>query len=133
MYQWDEAMQCSVTPGVRGICPTDWHLPTDDEWTTLTTFLGGEDFAGGKMKETDTTHWMPPNFGATNSSGFTALPGGMRNIAGGFTNFSYTSLFWTSTETPPFAWLRFIDYGQERVFHVNGSKLSAYAVRCILD
>jgi uncharacterized protein (TIGR02145 family) len=133
LYQWDEAMQYSTTPGVRGICPTGWHLPSDDEWATFTTFLGGEDIAGGKMKETDTIHWVSPNFGATNSSGFTALPGGMRNISGGFTNFSYTSLFWSSSESPPFAWLRFLDFYVEQVFHTYGSKLCAYSVRCIKD
>ena len=133
LYQWDEAMQYSTTPGVKGICPTGWHLPSDDEWITLTTFLGGEDIAGGKLKETDTIHWVSPNFGATNSSGFTALPGGMRNISGGFTNFSYTSLFWSSSECPPFAWLRFLDFYVEQVFHTYGSKLCAYSVRCLKD
>ena len=133
LYQWDEAMQYSTTPGVKGICPTGWHLPTDDEWTKVTTFLGGEDFAGGKMKETDTVHWVSPNFGATNSSGFTGLPGGMRNISAGFTNLNYTALFWSSTEYPPFAWLRFLDYYVESVFHTNGSKLCAYSVRCLKD
>jgi len=133
LYQWDEAMQYTTTPGARGICPTGWHLPSDDEWTTLTAFLGGEDIAGGKMKETDTTHWVSPNYGATNSSGFTALPGGMRNISGGFTNFSYTSLFWSSSENPPFAWLRFLDFYVEQVFHNYGSKLCAYSVRCLQD
>ena len=56
LYQWDESMQYSTMPGVQGICPTGWHLPTDAEWTTLTTYLGGEGIAGGKKKETGTTH-----------------------------------------------------------------------------
>jgi uncharacterized protein (TIGR02145 family) len=77
LYPWDEAMQY----GVQDICPTGWHLPSATEYTTLTTFLGGNAVAGGKMKETGTYedgtgHWFAPNNGATNSSGFTALPHG---------------------------------------------------------
>jgi uncharacterized protein (TIGR02145 family) len=76
LYHWDEAMQYSTTTGVQGICPPSWHLPSNLEWGTLKTFLGGESIAGGKMKETGTAHWLSPNTGATNSSGFTALGGG---------------------------------------------------------
>ena len=57
------------------LAPTGWHVPTDDEWTTLTTYLGGESIAGGKLKETGTTHWRTPNAGATNEIGFTASSG----------------------------------------------------------
>src|ERR1035437_4904310 len=60
----------------RGLAPTGWHVPSDAEWTTLSTCLGGNAVAGGAMKETGTTHWTSPNTGATNSSGFTGLPGG---------------------------------------------------------
>ena len=83
LYQWNEMMEYSTTPGVQGICPTGWHLPTDAEWTVLTSYLGGESIAGGKMKTTGTIEagtglWYAPNNGATNSSGFSALPGGYR-------------------------------------------------------
>jgi uncharacterized protein (TIGR02145 family) len=60
------------------ICPSGWHPSTYEEWIILETYLGGSVVAGGKLKETDTTHWKSPNIGATNSSGFTALPGGTR-------------------------------------------------------
>jgi uncharacterized protein (TIGR02145 family) len=62
----------------HNICPTGWHIPTDEEWTILETFLGGSSIAGGKLKETNFAHWNNPNTGATNESGFTALPGGSR-------------------------------------------------------
>ena len=62
--------------GVQGVCPAGWHLPGQPEWEQLVDFLGGDTIAGGKLKETGTTHWNSPNTGATNESGFTALPGG---------------------------------------------------------
>ena len=81
-------MQYVTTGGAKGICPTGWHLPTDAEWTTLTDYLGGVDVAGGRMKsigaiEAGTGLWVTPT-GATNESGFTALPGGLRGWDGGF-------------------------------------------------
>jgi uncharacterized protein (TIGR02145 family) len=77
LYTWYAATDS------RGVCPSGWHLPTNAEWTTLITYLG-ESVAGGKMKEAGTTHWISPNTGATNSSGFTALPGGYRNGSAAF-------------------------------------------------
>jgi len=62
----------------RGLAPNGYHIPTDAEWTTLTTYLGGSTLAGGKMKEAGSSHWLSPNTGATNSSGFKGLPGGFR-------------------------------------------------------
>ncbi len=104
LYQWNEMMQYTTTPGAQGICPaTGWHLPTDAEWTILTTFLGGEGIAGGKMKTTGTIEagtglWYAPNTGATNESGFTALPGGYRSDNGDFDGLGYYAYFWSSTE-----------------------------------
>ncbi|HOR61199.1 MAG TPA: FISUMP domain-containing protein [Bacteroidales bacterium] len=69
LYNWEAA---------KTACPTGWHLPSDAEWTILTNYLGGEAVAGGKLKETGTTHWNSPNEGATNETDFTALPGGNR-------------------------------------------------------
>jgi len=132
LYQWDEMMQGSTTPGAQGICPSGWHLPSDAEWTALTDFLGGESIAGGKMKEAGTAHWSSPNTGATNSSGFTALPGGSRVLSG---NFSYLTLygnFWSSMENSPSnAWLWGLQYDNEYVFNNNVNKATGFSARCV--
>ena len=95
LYTWaavmnGEASSNNNPSGVQGVCPDGWHLPSDTAWKELEMYLGmsqaqadgtfirGTD-EGGKMKETGTTHWNSPNTGATNSSGFTALPGGYRH------------------------------------------------------
>jgi len=77
----------------RNIAPAGWHVPSDAEWTTLTTYLGGRSVAGGKMKETGTTHWESPNTGATNESGFTALPAGDRSDY--FEELGYFANWWS--------------------------------------
>jgi uncharacterized protein (TIGR02145 family) len=82
----------------RGLAPEGWHIPSDDEWTTLTNYLGGEDVAGGKMKSIGTAYWNSPNTDATNESGFSALPGGYRNNGGSFFSISYNAFFWSATE-----------------------------------
>jgi uncharacterized protein (TIGR02145 family) len=81
----------------RGLCPEGWHIPGDNEWGALATFLGGEDIAGGKLKETGTTHWMSPNTGADNITGFTAVPGGFRNSDGTFSDMTLTCTMWSSS------------------------------------
>ncbi|MEI7727887.1 MAG: FISUMP domain-containing protein, partial [Bacteroidota bacterium] len=135
LYQWDEAMQYSTTEGVIGICPTGWHLPTDAEWTTLTTFLGGEAVAGGKMKETGLTHWAAPNTGATNSSGFTALPGGDRNgYYGNFENLTNYAFFWSSSQTDATgAWDRYLSDFSVTVGRDDTLKINSFSGRCIKD
>lgn len=79
------------------LCPAGWHVASDAEWTTLTTFAGGLSVAGGKLKETGTTHWIAPNVGATDEYGFTLLPAGAtQQIAAGFISFGYSTCVWTS-------------------------------------
>ena len=85
----------------RGICPIGWHVPSNSEWTTLTDFLGGESVAGGALKNTSTQPipggWNVPNTGATNSSGFTALPGGWRDDGGAFRDLNNDGRWWSSS------------------------------------
>jgi len=116
------------------VCPTGWHLPTDTEWKILTNHLGGESAAGGKLKETGTTHWLSPNTGATNTSGFTALPGGYRNVDGAFTSIGYTGYWWSSTEYPAYgAWRRYMTYDSSNVSGYLNLEAYGFSVRCVKD
>lgn len=119
----------------RNIAPTGWHVPTDAEWITMTTYLGGGSVAGGKMKETGTTHWGSPNTGATNESGFTALPGGYRHSNGDFMSISYITYFWSSTESSSSnAWDRFLYYEDSVVNrYADDAKQYGCSVRCVKD
>jgi uncharacterized protein (TIGR02145 family) len=99
LYQWNEMMQYDTTQGIQGICPPTggWHIPKWEEYGNLFSYLGGLSIAGGKMKEAGTMHWNPPNNGATNESGFTALPGGIINT-GSFWSLGDEAYFWSSTQ-----------------------------------
>lgn len=134
LYQWNEMMQYNTTPGIQGICPEGWHLPTDDEWTSLVDYIGGGDIAGGKLKEKGTTHWDSPNTGATNESGFLALPGGECVDFGNFYFLGTHAYFWSSTEyNNPDAWIWTMNYNSLEAFHVYGDEDSGFSVRCVRD
>jgi uncharacterized protein (TIGR02145 family) len=133
LYQWDEAMQYTTTQGLQGICPTGWHLPTDAEWTTLTTYLGGTSVAGGKMKETGTVHWALPNTGATNSSGFTAFPGGFWAVTNIYSNLTTQSSLWSSTQNSGNAWTRDLSNSNGTVNRTSNTRTDARTVRCLKD
>jgi uncharacterized protein (TIGR02145 family) len=96
LYKWDEMMQYVSIPGAQGICPADWHIPTDDEYETLYNFLGGTEIAGSAMKEAGTLHWCDEKTSATNSSRFTGLAGGAITPGGGSVFLFGWGLFWTS-------------------------------------
>lgn len=117
------------------LCPAGWHIPTNEEWTTLTTFLGGENVAGGKMKETGTSHWNIPNTGATNVSGFSALPGGLRTSGGSFVNVGNLVLYASSSEySSSLVWCRQMQNSDTRLFtFFSGEKAFGYTVRCLRD
>jgi uncharacterized protein (TIGR02145 family) len=116
------------------LCPTGWHVPTDAEWSTLTTYLGGESIAGGKLKETGTTHWTSPNTGADNSSGFTALPGGIRIGNGTFDLIRYYGSWWSSSEVNKTrAWHRYVGYTDRFVSRTVNDSCEGLSVRCLRD
>jgi uncharacterized protein (TIGR02145 family) len=126
LYNW-----YTINTGI--LCPTGWHVPSDSEWSTLGNYLGGESIAGGKLKETGTIHWQSPNTGATNESGFLALPGGSRDILGNFDDIGYFGSWWSSTEVGMGAWYRYLSSSNSQLTGVNFFKNFAHSVRCIKD
>ena len=134
LYQWDETMQYTTTQGVQGICPEGWHIPATAEWSQLAGFLGGSSNAGGKMKEEGTTHWASPNTGATNQSGFTALPGGCRDTYGSFGSLGYHAYFWSSTERyADRSWYRQLYTGSTFLYNYDYLKVGGFSIRCLQD
>jgi len=123
----------------RGLCPTGWHVPSDAEWTALENQLGGSSVAGGALKSTATQPtpggWDSPNAGATNSSGFTALPGGRRGSFGDFKYLSYVGYWWSSSAgSGSIAWIRNLNNSDVSYIrrHYGSSELG-YSVRCCRD
>jgi uncharacterized protein (TIGR02145 family) len=128
LYTWYAAIDD------RNICPTGWHVPTDTDWSTLITYLVGESVAGGKLKETGITHWKSPNTGATNESGFTALPGGYRYRNGTFYDIGGTGNWWSSTEVSTInAWCYTMYSNLKNVNKHYGKKTNDLSVRCVRD
>lgn len=120
---------------LQNICPEGWHIPTEAEWSVLISFLGGENVAGGKIKESGTSHWLAPNEGATNESGFTALPGGGRYDNGNFALKGLFGLWSTSAENDVSrVWYRTLDWNSSKIVnHHDGSKNGGGSIRCIRD
>ncbi len=118
----------------RNIAPEGWHVSMDAEWTAMTTYLGGEGIAGGKLKEAGLIHWLEPNSGATNETGFSALPGGHRDYAGIYTYIQWGGGWWTSTgENPNDARVRYMDHGSYDVWNYLEDKRYGRSVRCVKD
>lgn len=116
------------------LAPLGWHIATDAEFTTLTTFLGGMAIAGGKMKSTGTTYWQSPNAGATNESGFSAMPGGLRDAKGTFGAQTIDGYWWSASEdNSTNAWYRIVVNGNSGVGRSSTTKNLGFSVRCIRD
>ncbi len=118
----------------RGLAPAGWHVPTKTEFTTLANCLGGEYIAGGPLKTIGTADWMSPNTGATNSSGFSALPGGRRLVTGSWGNFAYQGLLWTGTSlSASNAWQFGLSYSSAGSSFVSADMIEGATVRCVKD
>jgi uncharacterized protein (TIGR02145 family) len=142
LYNWYAIN--SATNGNKNVCPTGWHVPTDAEWNILIANLDPSynptangyqsATAGGKMKSTGTQYWISPNTGATNSSGWSGLPGGGRNNDGTFGSIGDNGHWWSSTESNTYgAWLRYLFYDYGVVYRNNYVKTNGFSVRCLRD
>jgi uncharacterized protein (TIGR02145 family) len=141
-YNNDESLYNSVygvlynwhTVATGKLCPKNWHVPTDSEWSTLIIYLGGLDLSGGKLKEAGLSHWITPNANATNQSRFSALPGGTRFKNGSYDFVGFLGTWWSSTEqSPDFAFYRGVYYNYGVVHKNYENKNAGFSVRCIRD
>ena len=126
----------SKSNGGKNVCPTGWHVATDPEWLSLVEYLGGLDIVGDKLKEAGDGHWNVPNTEASNSSLFTALPGGNRQgwANGEFENNTGWGFWYTSTEmTSSTLWMRQIQQNDSRIFRGTHGKIPGFSVRCVKD
>jgi uncharacterized protein (TIGR02145 family) len=127
LYNWDAV-------GTGKLAPAGWHVATDEDYTTLTTYLGGESAADGKLKESGTAHWVSTGKGVDNSSGFTALPGGFRWSDGKFDKICYYGCWWTSSVNEyGSAWGRFMYYIGYYDYRNLSTNRNGYSVRCVMD
>ena len=135
LYTWQATMRNSIQEGSQGVAPDGYHVASDSEWNELENYLGGSSVAGGKMKEAGTAHWLAPNMGADNSSGFTALPAGEYDAHYTPNMFQFLrtgAIFWTSTNIS-------VSKAREKYLqHTNSAcqiydwyKTMKYSVRCI--
>jgi uncharacterized protein (TIGR02145 family) len=151
LYQWNEAMQYSTTPGVTGICPTGWHLPTDAEWTTLTTYVKSQSLyqcnspseliakamaAATLWNSSTNTCAVGNNLSSNNATGFSALPGGYRYDNGAFYDIGIYGGWWSSSESrTDYAWYRYVYYCYSYVYrsyyYYKGG--TGFSVRCLRD
>ena len=118
------------------VCPVGWHVPTVTEWLSLESFLGGQGVAGAKMKQAGLTHWNSPNSGATNESGFTGMPGGMRTNSGTFITIGDIGFWWSSSEGEidmDRAWDLSLHHFETDAAIVTNVKEHGFSVRCLRD
>lgn len=140
LYNW------SAVVDANGLCPSGWHVPTDLEWKTLEMHLGMSqaqadstgyrgNSEGSKLKEAGTIHWNSPNTGATNSSGFTAVPGGYcYNSVGGFVGIGAVGWYWTASPgSASTAWQRGLQSNNIKVCRDDDYRTDGISVRCVRD
>ena len=151
LYTWASAMNLESGPDtvrdrIQGVCPTGWHLPSDEDWKRLELVLGMDELwldslgwrgtnEGGKLKETGYQHWNSPNLGASNESGFRALPAGYRHKGGEFRYLRYDAYFWSATQADSgFAYARAVNTYHEQVMRHNVyNKEHGFSIRCVMD
>ena len=117
----------------RQICPAGWHVPSASEWDELLIYLGGEENAGGPMKESGTIHWLEPNVGATNESGFTALPAGLINLGGDAMSIGSNAVWWSSSKEMKWYWTVQCSFASTDAVRTEWEMYSGLSVRCMKD
>ena len=139
MYNWYavagiyDAASLADTALRKNLAPDGFHVPTFTEWGILADYLGGGLVAGDKMKETGTTHWNSPNTGATNSSGFTGLPGGNR-YTNGFVYIGNYGYWWSAFEyDTTYTWFSYLGIGVPYLGAAKSYKTSGFSVRCLTN
>lgn len=138
LYQWDEMMQYhpadyGIIGTTQGVCPVGWHIPTSGEWLTLINYLGGSTVAGGKLKETGTTHWLSPNTDATNESSFSALGGGYMSDRIDFLLIRNGGVWASSSSNIPWS-VTYLSGAVTNELPFSSLKEGyAYSVRCVKD
>ena len=127
LYNW-------YTVNTGKLAPTGWHVASDTEWTILTNYLGGASIAGGKLKEAGLAHWLTPNNGATNETGFSALPGGYRHYNGTFFLIGSNGYWWSSSAGDAAnSYARYMYYGSANVVRYYYYNSYGFSVRCVRD
>jgi uncharacterized protein (TIGR02145 family) len=127
LYNW------YAVDDARGLCPGGWHVPTDGEWTIIADFLGGDSIAGDAMKTT--YGWLYGENGS-NSSGFSGLPGGLRDSMGNSYNGGYNGYFWSASknyENGAYAWMRWLYVNNALINRNNYYQRYGFSVRCVRD
>lgn len=128
LYNWFAAADS------RGLAPAGWHVPTQEDWLKLLDYCGGPDIAAGKLKSTGFSNWASPNYGATNQTGFSALPAGARGYDGTFSGKSVYCSFWSSSEyITTMAYYADMQYNTAQVTNYWGYKYNGHSIRCIKD
>ncbi len=118
----------------RSVCPSGWHVPSNQEWTDLVNFLGGQNIAGGKLKNFEPQYWTQPNIGATNESGFNAYPSGSRGSSiGVFSDSGNRAVWWSSNPYGSDAWGITVYYNSISSSNFHVDKKAGFAIRCIKD
>jgi len=119
----------------RNIAPVGWHVASDSDWQVIIEYLGGYQIAGGKLKESGTSHWDIPNLGATNESGFSGLPGGVRSSDNGaYAAMGNYANFWTSTEYfGIYSWNIYLYSNSGGIYRQFLTKRQGFSVRCVKD
>lgn len=144
LYTWAAAMNGAATSnmnpsGIQGVCPTGWHIPSITEFAELANYvndIGDPSISGGLLKETGTSHWVGPNQGATNSTGFTALPSGNRDPSGGFGRLGRNAYFFSSSQSESDsiqAWILFLGYDFSTLILKTHGIEYGVPVRCVKD